>query len=150
MDSQGSLGLVFLGVIALASLVQGAFLVGLALGGLRLARRMGDIQKSVETEIRPALDDVSRLARNLAAVSEIATGQAQRLESLVMHTVTRVEAARAQVRTAIDHPLGSFRDVGAILKGFRRALDVYHRLGSLNAQRQGTSRRYAEDEHLFI
>ena len=37
-----SMGLVFLGVIALASLVQGAFLVGLALGGLRLARRMGE------------------------------------------------------------------------------------------------------------
>jgi hypothetical protein len=145
-----SLGLVFLGVIAFASLVQGAFLVGLALGGLRLARRMGEIQKSVESEIRPALDDVSRLTRNLAAVSEIATGQAHRLESLVVHTVSRVEEARTQVRSAIDHPLGSFRDVGAILKGFRRGLDVYQRLGGLSAQRQGSSRRYAEDEHLFI
>ncbi len=145
-----SLGLVFLGVIAFASLVQGAFLVGLALGGLRLARRMGEIQKSVDGEIRPALDDVSRLARNLAAVSEVATGQARRLEALVVHTVTRVEEARSQVRTAVEHPLGSFSDVGAILKAFRRAFDVYQRLGSLSAQRQGSSRRYAEDEHLFI
>jgi hypothetical protein len=145
-----SLGLVFLGVIAFASLVQGAFLVGLALGGLRLARRMGEIQKSVESEIRPALDDVSRLTRNLAAVSEIATGQAHRLEALVVHTVSRVEEARTQVRSAIDHPLGSFSDVGAILKAFRRGLDVYQRLGGLSAQRQGSSRRYAEDEHLFI
>jgi len=145
-----SLGLVFLGVIALASLVQGAFLVGLALGGLRLARRVGEIQKSVETEVRPAFDDVSRLAQNLAAVSEIATGQARRLESLVAHTVERVEEARSQVRTAVEHPLGAFSDVGAILKGFRRGLDVYQRLGGLSAQRQGASRRYAEDEHLFI
>jgi hypothetical protein len=145
-----SLGLVFLGVIALASLVQGAFLVGLALGGLRLARRVGELQKSVETEIRPAFDDVSRLAQNLAAVSEIATGQAHRLEALVAQTVSRVEHAHSQVRTAIDHPLGPFRDVGAILKGFRRGLEVYQRLGGLNAQRQGASRRYAEDEHLFI
>src|SRR5712692_4267913 len=104
-----SLGLVFLGVIALASLVQGAFLVGLALGGLRLAQ-------------------------NLAAVSEIATGQARRLESLVAHTVERVEEARSQVRTAVEHPLGAFSDVGAILKGFRRGLDVYQRLGGLSAQ----------------
>ena len=145
-----SLGLVFLGVIAFASLVQGAFLVGLALGGLRLARRMGEIQKSVESEIRPALDDVSRLTRNLAAVSEIATGQAHRLESLVVHIVSRVEETRAQVHNAVEHPLGSFRDVGAILKGFRRGLEVYQRLGGLSAQRQGSSRRYAEDEHLFI
>ena len=82
-----SLGLVFLGVIALASLVQGAFLVGLALGGMRIAKRMGEIQKTVESEIRPAIDDVSRLARNLASVSQMATEQAERLETVVAHTV---------------------------------------------------------------
>lgn len=146
-----SLGLIFLGVIALASLVQGAFLVGLALGGLRIARRVGEIQKSVESEIRPAVDDVSRLAQNLASVSEIATQQAQRLEALVVHTVTRVEDARSQVRRAVARPAtDSLRDVTAILKGVRRGLDVYQRLGGLSAQRQGASRRYAEDEHLFI
>ena len=145
-----SLGLVFLGVIAFASLVQGTFLVGLALGGLRMARRVGEMQKTVEAEIRPALDDVSRLTQNLAAVSEIATAQAQRLESLVSHTVTRVDVARERVRGAVGRPLDSFRDVGAILKGLRRGLEVYQRLGGLQAERQGASRRYAEDEHLFI
>jgi len=137
-----SLGLVFLGVIAFASLVQGAFLVGLAFGGLRIARRMGEIQKSVE--------DVSRLARNLASVSQLATQQAQRLETVVAHTVSRVDEARDQVRGAIGRPLDSFRDVTAVLKGFKRGLDVYQRLGGLAAQRRGATRRYAEDEHLFI
>ena len=145
-----SLGLVFLGVIAFASLVQGAFLVGLAVGGLRIARRMGEIQKSVDMEIRPALDDMSRLARNLASVSDLATQQARRLETVVAHTVSRVDEARNQVREAVGRPLDSFRDVTAILKGFKRGLDVYHRLGGLAAQRQGATRRYAEDEHLFI
>jgi hypothetical protein len=145
-----SLGLVFLGVIAFASLVQGAFLVGLAVGGLRIARRIGEIQKSVESEIRPAIDDVSRLARNLASVSEIATEQAERLESVVAHTVERAEGVRSHVRETVGRPLESFRDVSAILKGFRRGLDVYQRLGGLSAQRRGATRRYAEDEHLFI
>ena len=145
-----SLGLVFLGVIAFASLVQGLFLVGLAVGGLRMVRRMGEIQKSVETEIRPALDDVSRLARNLASVSELATQQAERLETVVSHTVSRVDQARTQVRDAVGRPLDSFRDVTAVLKGFKRGFDVYQRLGGLAAQRQGATRRYAEDEHLFI
>jgi hypothetical protein len=145
-----SLGLVFLGVIAFASLVQGVFLVGLAFGGLRMARRMGEIQKSVETEIRPAIADVSRLTRNLASVSQLATQQAQRLETVVAHTVSRVDEARTQVRDAVGRPLDSLRDVTAILKGFKRGLDVYQRLGGLAAQRQGATRRYAEDEHLFI
>jgi hypothetical protein len=144
------LGLVFLGVIAFASLVQGVFLVGLAVGGMRIARRMGEIQKAVEAEIRPAIDDVSRLARNLASVSQIATEQAERLETVVAHTVSRVEGVRSHVRETVGQPLESFRDVSAILKGFRRGLDVYHRLGGLSAQRQGATRRYAEDEHLFI
>jgi len=145
-----SLGLVFLGVIALASLVQGLFLVGLALGGLRLVRRVGEIQQTVEKDIRPAIDDVSRLARNLASVSEIATAQAERLETVVAHTVSRVQDARAQVSGAVGQPFESLRDVGAILKGVRRGLDVYQRLGGLTAQRQGASRRYGGDEHLFI
>ena len=119
-----SLGLVFLGVIAFASLVQGVFLVGLAFGGLRMARRMGEIQKSVETEIRPAIDDVSRLTRNLASVSELATQQAQRLETVVAHTVSRVDEARTQVRgpgPSLGLVPGRDRDLGIC------ALDVYQR-----------------------
>jgi hypothetical protein len=146
----GSLGVVFLGVIALASLVQGAFLVALAVGGMRIARRMGEIQRTVESEIRPAVDDVSRLARSLASVSLMATEQAERLETVVAHTVSRVEGVRSHVREKVGQPLESFRDVGAILTGFRRGLDVYQRLGALSAQRRGVTRRYAEDEHLFI
>lgn len=145
-----SLALVFLGLIAFSSLVQGLFLVGLALGGLRLVRRMGELQKKIEDEVRPALDDVSRIARNLTAVSEVATAQARRMEMLVAHTVMRVEDGRARVRGAVGRPIHSFRDVNAVLKGIRRGLDVYQRLAGLNAQRQGASRRYAEDEHLFI
>jgi hypothetical protein len=83
-------------------------------------------------------------------VSELATEQAQRLEAVVAHTVSRVDEARTQVREAVGRPLDSFRDVTAVLKGLRRGLDVYQRLGGLAAQRQGATRRYAEDEHLFI
>jgi hypothetical protein len=145
-----SVGLVFLGVIALSSLVQGAFLVLLGIGGLRLARRLGELQKSVDREFRPALDNLSRVTQNLATVSEIATDQAQRVEVLVNDTVARIEDTRVQVQRAVLRPLDSLRDVGAILKGVRRGIDVYQRLGRLQPQRQGASRRYGEDEHLFI
>ena len=37
-----------------------------------------------------------------------------------------------------------------LIKGFRRGLDVYLRLGGLEAQGRGTTRRYRDDEHLFI
>ncbi|HEY2943743.1 MAG TPA: hypothetical protein VGN09_15020 [Vicinamibacteria bacterium] len=145
-----SMGLVFLGLIALSSLVQGAFLLGLGWGGLKLMRRIEELQGRVEEELRPALASVSRITRNVSEVSEVASAQAQRVEALVDNTLARVDETKAQMQQALSVPLGGLIEVSALLKGFRRGLDVYQRLGGLEAQGRGTTRRYADDEHLFI
>ena len=146
----GSLGLVFLGVIALSSFVQGLFLLGLGWGGLKLMRRVQQLQARVESELRPALASVSRISRNVSEVNEVASAQVERVEALVDHTLARVEETKEQVREALSIPRGGLVEVSALLKGFRRGLDVYQRLGALEAQGRGTTRRYADDEHLFI
>jgi len=145
-----SVGLVFLGLIALASLVQGLFLIGLGWGGLKLMRRIEELQGRVERELRPALASVSRITHNVSEVTEVASAQVQRMETLVDHTVARVEETRAQMREAMSVPLGGLAEVSALLKGFRRGLDVYQRLGGLEAQGRGAGRQYRDDEHLFI
>jgi hypothetical protein len=145
-----SLGLVFLGLIALSSLVQGLFLLGLGWGGLKLMRRIQELQSRVEDELRPAVASISRITLNVSEVSEAASAQVQRVEALVDHTLVRVEETKAQVREALSIPLGGLVQVSALLKGFRRGLDVYQRLGGLEAQGRGSGRRYADDEHLFI
>jgi hypothetical protein len=145
-----SLGLVFLGLIALASLVQGLFLIGLGWGGLKLMRRIEELQGRVERELRPALASVSRITRNVSEVSEVASAQVQRIEALVDHTMGRVEETRAQMREAMSVPLGGLAEIAALLKGFRRGLEVYQRLGGLEAQGRGAGRQYRDDEHLFI
>ena len=61
-----TVGVVFLGVIALSSLIQGALLLMLARGGLRLSKRIQDLQARVEAEIKPIMDDVSAVARNVS------------------------------------------------------------------------------------
>jgi hypothetical protein len=144
------LGLVFLGVIALSSLVQGLFLLGLGWGGLKLMRRVQELQGRVENELRPALASVSRITRSVSEVSAAASVQVERVEALVDHTLARVEETKEQMREALSVPLGGLVEVSALLKGFRRGLDVYQRLGGLEAQTRGTTRRYSEDEHLFI
>lgn len=142
--------LIFLGVIALSSFVQGAFLVGLALKGLELSKRVREMQSSVEAEIQPVLDNFERVSRNMTEVSEIASAQARRASELASETMERVEEAREQVRSATQKPLSSLRNVGALIKGLRRGLEVYQRLGGIAAQGRGSSRRYGGDEHLFI
>lgn len=143
-------GVVFLGVIAFSSLVQGVFLIALALGGLRLARRLEQIRQAVEGEIRPAIDNLTQVTENLAEVSALATAQAGRVQALVSDTIATIDHTTAQLRHAARRPLDSFRDVGALVKGVRRGVEVYQRLGSLHAQRHGPTRKYSEDEHLFI
>ena len=144
------LALVFLGAIAFAALVQAAFLVALGVGGLRLLRRVTELHQGLQAEILPAFENVKRIAADLDEVSAVTAAQVRKVEDLVAETVARVEDMRVQVATAVARPLDSFRDLGAVLKGLRRGLQVYRQLGALGAQHRGATRRYVGDEHLFI
>jgi hypothetical protein len=145
-----SLGLAFLGVIALASALQSVLIVGLLVYGRRLARRLEEFQQRLEREVRPTLDGLAQVTRNLGEVSDIAVLQARRLDDLVADTVVKVEEATDLVRRVVVRPLGPLAEVAAIFKGVRRGLEVFHQLRGADTQRRGSSRSYAEDEHLFI
>ena len=149
----GTWAVVFLGVIALASLVQTIFLVALAVAGRRLARRVDEIHDRFEREIRPSIESLSRLSRNLAEMTDLATLQARRIDGVLADTLDKVEDATSQFRRFLLRPLGPLADVAAVIKALRRGLDVYHRLRGLDSpKRRMPTRRMAagEDEHLFI
>ena len=143
-------GIAFLGVIALSSVVQAAFLIGLAIHGRRLSRRLDKLANSIEREIRPSLEHVSRTTRNLTEVSDLALLQARRVDDLVADTVEKVEEATSLLRRVALRPLGPLVDIGAFFKGLRRGFAVYRSLSGVDDERRGSSRRYSEDEHLFI
>lgn len=143
-------GVIFLGVIALASLVQAVCVIGLAVEGRRLARRLDDLQTRLDREIRPALEQVARIGRNFAEVSDLAVLQVRRLDDLVEDTVEKIEEATGVLRRLVLRPLGPIADILAFLKGLRRGIEVYRQLSGFEPERKGTARRYAEDEHLFI
>jgi hypothetical protein len=147
----GTWGVVFLGIIAVGSLVQAAFLVGLVLQGQRLGRRLGELQDRVDREIRPSLENLSRVSRNLAEVSDLAVLQVRRFDGLLADTVEKVEETTSLLRRVILRPLGPLVDVAAFLKGIRRGIEVYQQLRGFDRHEGGVSRRYdADDEHLFI
>ena len=141
---------VLLAVIALSSLVQGAILVALAWGGRRLTQQVNELQGRVDRDIRPALDSLKHVSRNLAETSDLAIVQVRRLEGFLGDAFDRVEDMRRQVQRAARVPLGVFDRVSQVLRGVRRGLDVYHQLGGLQTQARGRARSYREDEHLFI
>lgn len=148
MDSPGVQ--ILLGAIALSSIVQTVVLIGVAVGGLQLMRRVRELQGRVEREIRPVLDSLSTVSHNVAEVSDVAVAQVRRVEAVVEETIERIDEARAQFRRVVRRPRFLLGDVAAVFKGVRRGLAVYQRLGGLQAQSRGKARRYAGDEHLFI
>jgi hypothetical protein len=143
-------GMLLLGLIALGSLIQAVVIVAVGVGGLRVARRVQDMQQSVDRELRPALDSLTRVAHNASDVAEVVNAQARRIEDVVGLTVHRLDAMREQVRGRVARPSASLTDVGALIKGFRRGLSVYRQLGAVQEQATAGARRYRDDEHLFI
>lgn len=140
----------FLGVIAASSAVQAVFLIGLARGGRKLARRLDDLNNRIDREIRPTLDNLTRVTRNLAEVSDLAVLQARRIDLLVEDTVIKVEETTDTLRRLVARPLRPLANVLAFLRAVRRAVGVYRRLGGLAKQAEGRNRQYRDDEHLFI
>jgi hypothetical protein len=143
-----SWGVFFLGVIALASVVQAGFLIGLVVYGRRLAHRVDALQVRLDREISPALANFNRVSRAAAEIADLATLQARRLDLVLADTIDRIEETTATVRRLVVRPLKPIGGIVAFLKGVQRGMDVYLRL-----DRGAPSRRRGhgeDDEHLFI
>jgi len=145
-----TVGVVFLGLIALSSLIQGVLLLLLARGGLRLTKRIQDLQTRIEIEVKPILEDVNVVTANVSQVTDLAAAQARRIQDVIAETTRKIEQTRDEIQAVLAHPVAALGDVVAFLKGVRRGLEVYRQLGGFEAQTKGGSRRYADDEHLFI
>jgi hypothetical protein len=144
-------GVVFLGVIALALLVQAGFMVALALAGLRLARRLDALQAQLDGQIAPALKGVERISRNAAEISDLATIQARRIDLLLADTIEKVEDTAAVVQRLVIRPLRPIANLLAVLRGLQRGVDVFLDLERRDRGPASSPRRHSEDdEHLFI
>jgi len=142
---------IFLGVIALGSLTQMAVLVLLFLESRKAVRRLDALQLRVEKDLRPALEGLARISRNLAEVSDLAVLEARRVDVAVADVIDQFQELTREVRSTFVRPLGPLVDILAFVKGVQRGIQVYRQLGGHDARERGFHRPYAEeDEHLFI
>jgi hypothetical protein len=145
------LAMLFLGLIALASLIQAAFLIVLAAGARRVGRRVDELQQRLDRELRPSLENLVHVSRNVAELSAIAAFQGRRLDGLVERTLGRVDDSTSRMEEAIQRPLNPLSGLMPVLRGFKTGFDMYRRLGGLQSRARSTSRDYEpEDEQLFI
>jgi hypothetical protein len=134
---------VFLGVIAVATLVMALIQVGAVVAALRVARQAQATLDSVHQEIRPLIARASAVIDEASRTAALATAQAQKVDVMLTDLSRRVEETALVVQEAIVRPARhGFAIVAAIraaLGAFRGAHDMRPRHG-----------RAEEEDPLFI
>ena len=146
-----TLVIVFLAVIALASLLQAGAAVAAAVAARKLTLRVDELEARYERELRPGLAEVARVVGTAADVSDKALSHARRLDTAVTGATERVNDAVTRVARGVqDTVVGSidkvedqvtrrvrnvsrpFARAVALVEGFRRGVIVW---------REGSPRR---------
>ena len=134
---------VFLGIIAVATLVMAMVQVGVIVYGLSLARRVSKLLEQVETDMKPLLDNLSAMAADAARASSLAVAQVERVDRIFTDLTNRIEETASTVQRAVITPL---REGQAIMAGIRAALGILKDVTG----RSGPAGRPDDEEALFI
>jgi hypothetical protein len=134
---------VFLGIIAVATLVTAIVQVLNTVAIAHLARRIEAVADAIETEIRPLIASATVVAGNAARVSELAVAQIERADRLFADVAHRIDDTTRLVQ-------------GTLLAPAREGRALLAALGAAFAAVRDGSRSRAgsaaadEDDPLFI
>jgi hypothetical protein len=133
---------VFLGVIAVATLVTALVQVAVLVAAGRLTRRVERLADDVHREVRPLVEHLDALGRDARRASSLATAQLERVDHMSSDLADRLDRTLNTVQAAAA---GGAREGAALLAAFRAALSVVRDF------RTGRARSAADDEDaLFI
>jgi hypothetical protein len=132
---------VFLGIIAMATLVTAILQVVLLVAAAQLVRRVGRFVDIIEEDVRPIIASVSNIARDASRVASLAAAQIERADQALSNTVHRVEELLSHVQGVVTSTL---REGNALMMGIRAVMAAIRAF-------QGRRRHRADDdEALFI
>ena len=127
---ESNTAVVFLGLIALALVVQTALLIGMAVSARKVVARLTVLERSVEEDVRPALASVKRIAGNAEVVSRHLVDELPVFEAALhdaVANVRRVTHLIETVETFVLRPLGPLVKGLAVVQGVRRGLTSLRR-----------------------
>jgi hypothetical protein len=131
----------FLGVIAVATLVTAIFQIGVLFAVGVLVMRIIRVVERLDQEIKPLLRHLDSIGKDAARAASVATAQVERIDGLLADFTARAERAMDAVQRVAGAPA---REGAALMAGVRAML------GSLkNGGRRGRSRADDEDA-MFI
>jgi hypothetical protein len=139
-----TLGEVFLGVIAVATLAMAIVQVGVIVAAGRLARRVEELADRLEQDVKPLFGHLNAIGRDASRAAALATAQVERADQLFADVAVRIDQALNSVQTSLGMPA---REGRAILSGFKAALQALRELRQNGRSRQSRSE---DEDALFI
>ena len=134
---------VFLGIIAVATLITAILQVVLLVAAANLVRRVTRFVDFLEVEVKPIIAHVDAIARDASRAANLALAQVERADQLLSNAMQRVEQTLSTVQSLI---VGTLREGNALMMGFRAVMATIRGF----QRRQSTRRRAEDDEALFI
>lgn len=113
---------IFLGAIAVATLVMAIIQVGAVVFASRLARKVERLSVQLEKDIRPLLGKLTDISTEASRTAALAAIQMERVDRLVADLSERVEQTVAVVQNAIITPA---REGLAVVSAVKAALAVF-------------------------
>jgi hypothetical protein len=135
---------IFLGVIAVATLIMALIQIGAIVAAARLAKQAQQTLTTVQQELRPLVSKAQAVAEEASRTAAVARAQAEKMDKLLSDLAVRVDYTSGVVQDAIVRPARESMAVVAAIKAT---------LGALRGFRDVRPRhgRHAEEEDpLFI
>ena len=95
---------VFLGVIAIATLATAIVQIWLLLAAERLARQVGRFVDEIEREIKPLIGHLNSMSRDASRAAAMAVAQVERLDALVSDAAAKIDQTITTIHSAIVTP----------------------------------------------
>lgn len=134
---------VFLGVIAVATLATAMVQIGLLVAAGLLARRLGRFVDEVEREVKPIIGHLNSVSRDASRAAAIAVAQVERMDDLCSDVAAKIDQTITTIHSAIVKPA---REGRAWLLGFQAMLAAIREFRSGRSRSRGRD----EDDGLFI
>jgi hypothetical protein len=136
---------VFLGVIAVATMVMAAIQVGAIIYGARAAQRLEQTLGRVEADLKPVLERAKQVSEDAAKISALATVQVERVDRVFQDLSQRVDETAVLIQRALVTPAREGAALFAAVRGMMAALR-----GVTGGSRRTPPAHVEEDDALFI
>ncbi|HEX2341497.1 MAG TPA: hypothetical protein VHI98_13540 [Vicinamibacterales bacterium] len=134
---------VFLGAIAVATLIMAGIQVGAIVAALRVAKRLDQLANQVEHEVRPLIAQATDLAEQARRSMALANQQVERIDRMMAEITGRVTETVEILQRSVISPI---REGSAVIAGIKAGFEALRSLRRTPAR----AGRVEDEDALFI